>query len=95
MSSQMTDLPEILGDFYFSLKKAKIKNPSDTGEYKSNIMMCICAALNRYFKEHRGIDIISNPKFILSNENFQAVTRHGKKEGKGEIDYHEAISSED
>ena len=43
------------------------------------------AALNRYFKGTYGIDIISNKKFIQANKIFQAVTKQGKEEGRGEI----------
>ena len=82
-------------DFYYSLKKTRIKNKDDDGEYKNTTLLCIRAALNRYFKQERGLDIISNELFITTNGNFQAVIKKGKVDGRGEIDYHEAISEGD
>lgn len=81
-SNTNADLPEILGDVYFSLWKSKPRNKTDGGEYKNNTLMCICVALNSYFKEKRGINIISNENFVIANENFQAVTHHDNQKGQ-------------
>ena len=42
-----------------------------------------------------GIDIISNSKFIKTNEIFQAITKQVKKEGRGEIESKNAINDQD
>ena len=90
------DLPKVLGDFYFSLQKKRFNKTgkerlsrsqmNKQKHYKNSSLKSGRAALNRYFKEKRCIDIISNEKFTHSNEQFQAVTKLGKTQGRGEIE---------
>ena len=103
------ELPKILSDFYVEVKKkdrvtsAKTKakkklttaKSSKTEEYKNSSLMCIRAALNRYFRRERGLDIISNQSFIQANEMFKGVTKVGRKQGRGSVDHKNAISDED
>ena len=98
------DLPKIIGDFYFSVRKKRISEDgtelSDDKKnklkhYKNYSLKSGRAAINRYFKAERGIDIIGSDKFIQANEIFQAITRQGKEEGRGEIDSKEPIEDED
>ena len=97
------DLPSVLGDFYFSARKKRISEDGTTPSpdkirltyYKNSSLKSGRAALNRYFKGTRGIDIISSEKFIKSNQMFQAVTKKGKKEGRGETESKQPISDED
>ena len=103
-----TDLPQILGEFYYSARKQKItdtekfneaqndpKKKSALKHYKNSSLKSGRAALNRYFKGERGLDIISNELFIKANENFQSVTKKGKEDGRGEISSKIPISDED
>ena len=53
------------------------------------------AALNQYFKEHIGVDIITNEKFIHANEMFHGVTKKGRREGRGDLDHKQPITDED
>ena len=104
------DLPQILCDFYPSLKKVRTSKPKlnpsfapeanqdnteEDEEYHNTTLKCIRAALNRFFKASRGIDIISNDKFIPANEIFKALQRKGKKEGRGETENKKPICDVD
>ena len=104
----LTDhLPKILQNFYPACKKTRKakpkKNPDvcdntvteDDEDYHNLTMKCIRAALNRYFRAKRGIDITSNEAFIPANEMFKAFQKKGKREGRGEIENKKAISDED
>ena len=81
------DLPKIIGDFYFSIRKKTVTNDkniklSKTKQkeikyYKNSSLKSGRAALNRHFKGTRGLDIINNDNFIKSNEIFQAFTKKG------------------
>lgn len=62
------DLPQVLLDFYSNLKKV------DGGDYKLQTLKCIRAGINRYTKEHRNLDIISDLHFTRTNEMFKAVS---------------------
>lgn len=75
------DLPNVLSDFYTKLRKADAK-----GEYKTSTLKCIRAAINRYFKETRSLDILLDPRFIRSNEMFTGVAKKAKEEGRGKVD---------
>ena len=105
-------LPEILGDFYFSLCKQKKKEPKtkkshlqlpkadknyqdDDKYYKNSLLKAGRAVLNHHFKAEMGIDIISNSKFIKTNEISQAITKQGKTEGCGEIESKNATNDKD
>ena len=50
-------------------------------DYKNSSLRCMRAALNRYFKEHLGVDIINNELFVNANEMFHGVTKKGRREG--------------
>lgn len=84
------DLPAVLSDFYTELRKS-----DSEGEYKTSTLKCIRAAINRYYKSKRSLDILSDPRFIMSNEMFTGVTRKAKKEGRGEVDSRPPIEEED
>ena len=105
----VTQLPEILGDFYFSLRKQPKKEPKkknrlslnrDDSEvedsfYKNSSLRSARAALNRHFKSTKGVDNIANELFLKTNEIFSAVTKQGKIAGRGEIKSKEAITDPD
>lgn len=69
------ELLEILLDFYSNLKKAK------GGDYKLQTLKCIRAGINRFTKEHRNIDIATDPTFSQTNDMFKAVTTKARKMG--------------
>lgn len=83
-------LPTILTDFYTELRKV-----DGQGEYKTSTLKCIRAALNRYYKDTRCIDIIANESFIRSNQMFKGVTCKAKEEGRGETESKPPIEPED
>ena len=82
-----SDLPQVLTDFYTTIKKKKLNNNEDIGKYKNGSFPR--AALNRYSRN------ISNPAFIKTNEMFKGVTAMGKMEGHGKIDFYPAIKEAD
>ena len=53
------------------------------------------AALNRYFIEKRGINIITNDCFLQANEMFQGVTKKGRREGRGSSEHKKPINDDD
>ena len=88
-------MPEWVGEFYFSVRKKRSMDESDIrgdtentspndNYYKNSSLKSGRAALNRYFKGKRGLDITSNVNFIQANEIFQAVIQQGKVERRGE-----------
>lgn len=83
-------LPDILTAFYTELRKK-----DGEGEYKTSTLKCIRAAINRYFKEERSLDILKDGRFVRSNEMFKGVTRLAKKEGRGEVESRPPIEPED
>ena len=97
----LEELPEVIGDFYFSAHKKRLsedgteESKEKLKHYKNSSLKSGRAALNCYFKGKFGLDIISNEKFIKANEIFQAVTKQGKEEGRGEIESKTAISDPD
>ena len=46
-------------------------------------MKCIRSNLNGYFKENRGIHVISDPRFVQANQMMKGMTVKAKSEGKG------------
>lgn len=84
------ELPNVLSDFYTELRKADTK-----GEYKTSTLKCIRAAINRHYKETKSLDILSDPRFVASNEMFAGVTKKAKEEGRGETDSRPAIEEDD
>ena len=84
------ELPDLLCDFYFSIRT---KEKKDT--YSVQSQKCIRASLNRYFKKVRGINIITDTRFIQANEVFDGCKAKAKKEGKGVRKRFEMITNED
>ena len=67
------DLPKFMGDFYLSARKKRIsedgtdpscEKKSKLKHYKNSSLKSGRAAINRYFKAERGIDIIGIDNFI-------------------------------
>ena len=85
-----SDLPDILSDFYCS-----IRTKSDKETYSVQSQKCIRVSSNRYFKSVRGINIITDTQFIQANETFDGCKAKAKKEGKGVKKKTEKISEED
>ena len=73
----VSELPDILMDFFTNLRKMDSKN------YKLQSLKCIRAGINRYMKAEKGKDIISNENFVKANEMFEAVRVNAKKQGRG------------
>ena len=105
-SLTVEQLPQVIRDFYFSARKKRIseegleenasqKTRAHLKHYKNSSLKSGRAALNHHFKSTLGVDIISNEKFIRANEIFQAVTKKGKEEGRGETESKLAISDPD
>ena len=70
------DLPEILFHFYALVK------PQKSEKYATQSLKCIRAALNRWFKAEKGIDIIKDHGFVRSNEIFKGVLVDARKFGR-------------
>ena len=83
------DLPSILKDFYTGVK------PINGELYSIQTLKCIRAALNRYFKSHRNIDILKDSRFVEINEMFQSITVEAKKSGKGAVKSTKPIAPEE
>ena len=66
------DMPDVLFKFYSEVHKVKGDNDDET-RYASTNLRCTRSGINRYMKEKRSIDIISDPRFIKSNELFIAI----------------------
>lgn len=84
------ELPDVLTNFYTELRKADAQ-----GEYKTSTLKCIRAAINRYYKNSKSLDILSDPRFIRSNEMFTGVARKAKEEGRGETASRPPIEEDD
>ena len=63
--------------------------------YGSSTMRAIRSALNRYFRETRGIDITSDKPFIHCNEMFQGLLKINKEQGRGTVNHKQPICEED
>ena len=81
-----SDLPQIIENFYLVIctkHKVEVKETlensvnsteednNDDCMYSNSSMCAIRAALNRHFKEKRGVDIISDSDFYHANEVFK------------------------
>ena len=64
-------------------------------EYKNSSLKCMRAALNRYFIEKRGINIITNERFLQANEMFRGVTKKARREGRDSSEHKEAINEDE
>lgn len=83
------DLPNFLFKFYSEVRR-------ENGElYSNTLLKSMRAGINRYIKETRSIDIVSNGRFIKANELFKGVQLQGKKAGKGRIKHKEHIEPQD
>lgn len=88
-------LPQILEQFYSEVRKKEVRdNPEENSLeeeentaalYKNTTLKAIRSALNRYFKDKLGIDIISSEPFIKANAIFEGVQKINKALGKGNI----------
>ena len=99
------DLPKVMERFYAEVRK-DLKAKNSKGKNKENIdetperycntsMKSMRAAINRYMKEIRKIDIIGSEPFLRANKIFEAVLKDNKAKGKGRIQHKEPITSAD
>ena len=84
-------LPSILESFYCEVEKSACKTGEKLDEnaektYKNTTMRTIRAAIARYYRDSRSIDIITNEAFVRSNQIFKGVQKINKKKGYGKID---------
>ena len=70
------ELPEALDNFYLNIQT------QEKNLYIVQSLKCIRVSLNHYFKSERGIDLIKDPRFIATNDKFDAVKVKSKKAGK-------------
>ena len=82
-------LVETLLNFYVEVR------PKNDENYAVQSLKCKRAALNRYFKPNRGIDITTDTTFTKANEMFKGVCVHSKKQGKGVRKSYPNITSDD
>ncbi len=87
----LTDLQlqDALQDFYPSIQK------KDASDMKTTTLKAGRAALNRHFKQSRGVDIISDPLFMPANEMFKRVTVWNKQNGLGVVEHKKVIPKQD
>ena len=76
-------------------KRDENDDDNDDKYYKNSSLRSARATLNRHFKASLGVDIIANEAFIKANEIFQAVSKKGKTEGRGEVQSKKPILDED
>ena len=81
----------ILKIFYSEIKSVKTKD----GHYSNSSLKTMRVALNRYFKQTRSLDIISNPLFFKANNLFGGVQHINKEEGQGTVKHKNPIFPED
>ena len=89
------DLPDLLEHFFSELKKPKGKNNEQNEPYKNSSMRVIRGGINRYLKEKRNIDIMSDDRFIRCKFLFQGVMKQNKAKGYGSIVHKNPICPED
>lgn len=83
------NLPDFLYKFYSEVRK-------ENGDLYSNTSLkAMRAGINRYIKETRSIDIVSDARFMRTNELFKGVQLQGKKAGKGRIKHKDHIEPQD
>ena len=85
----LDDLPKILEDFYCN---ARTKN---NDYYNNTSFKSLRSNLNRWFKENRNINIVTNERFTSANNMFQGMMVKAKKQGKGYRRSTPVISDED
>ena len=74
----LDELPSILSKFYTDVRTQKAGEQYQTGSFK-----VIRAGLNRFFKVEKGVDIVSDQRFMKANLIFDSVQVQAKKVGKG------------
>ena len=85
---KLKKLPNIM-DIDLDLLASTLRNyyvelhPHNDENYAVQTLKCKRAALNRFFKPNRGIDIILDTEFTRANEMFKGVLVQSKKSGKG------------
>ena len=86
---QNDDLPKLFKDFYADAhtRNKELYNASTIKSMRSN--------MNRWFKENRKIDIITDPRFMEANSMFKGMQVKAKKQGKGVQKSTKMISPED
>ena len=72
-----SDIDGVLFEFYSAIQPQKKDN------YCVQILKCIHAGLNRYFRQKRGIDIAKDSMFTRANKMLKAVQVDAKKKGFG------------
>ena len=96
----LDDLPDIIEKFYCEVEKStgKTKEKLDTEDgksYKNTTMHTIRAAIARYFRDTRSIDIITNERFMPANQIFKGIQKINKQKGLGKIDNKTALTEMD
>ncbi len=82
-------LPSLLESFYTDVCTQAGKC------YHLQSLKCICAGINRYLKDTRNIDIISDLRFTKTNQMFSGVTKQTRKEGHGSTKSYPIIEDKD
>ena len=97
----LDELPNILETFYTEVQKKpkgrgkeNFGDSSDEDIYKNTTMRTLRAALARFYRDSKGIDIISNEKFIRCNAIFTGIQKINKK-GLGTVNRKQAINEYD
>ena len=63
--------------------------------YKNTSMKAIRAAIARYYREKRSIDIMSNEAFLRANSVFTGILQVNKEQGLGNIQWKKEVSNFD
>ena len=84
-----SDFPKLLEDFYMDL------HTKDKQFYKTSSMKSMRSNINRWFKENKKLDIISDTCFVESNSMFKAMQVQAKKSRKGVKKSTKLITEED
>ena len=79
------ELWDVLHIFYPSVQK------KDNTDLKTTTLKGIRAAINRFYRDRKGIDIVSDPFFLVANEMFKGVIMKNKENGLSTIDHKKVI----
>ena len=80
---------ELLVSFYPNARKKKGEN------YKTSALMGLRFVLQRHFLLKRNFNIICDQEFAKSNPVYDTAIVELKRQGFGNVDYHNSISRED
>ena len=102
-SKRKLEEKESLKDFVMDTKHPKNVQDLNSAQeddnkdcmYSISTMKSIRAALNRYFKDTRKIDITADTNFINANEIFKGLMKINKQNGRGTIVHKKPINEED